>query len=107
MEKWLNGWTRKGDVIWMGQPYCAGCGKSLGLTCVVLMGDEVFPEKEPDFPFPQDDCPLCDNRYKEHKNLSSDELAEYYDIGSLRRALAIKKSAQHSVEQTGEQSSEN
>jgi hypothetical protein len=92
MEKWLNGWVREGLTVWMGQPYCAGCGASLGVASVAITGDEVYPEKSPDFPFTEGDCPLCDLRYKEQRFLSPDELAKYYDVGSLRKALAIKKS---------------
>lgn len=39
---------------------CAGCGESRGLICAAFTGDEVWPEKEPDWPFNQEDCPLCE-----------------------------------------------
>jgi len=89
MEKWLNGWHRQGDTVWMGQPHCAGCGRLLAVVCVIIPEDYVFPDKPPDFPFPQEDCPLCQ---KEYRTLTVDDLVSL-DISMLRKALAIKKSA--------------
>lgn len=92
METWLNGWERDGDVVWMGHAVCAGCGCFLGTAALVVTGDEILPEKQPNFPFTVGDCPVCKNRHKEQIYLSPEELAENYSLGQLRQALAIKKS---------------
>ncbi len=56
-EAWLKGWPRRGDVVWAAQPHCAACGLLLGITCIALSGNE--PTEAPDWPFNQEDCPLC------------------------------------------------
>ncbi len=60
-ESWLNGWWRNGGGVLMGTAvHCAGCGKSRGLACVALSFDDPpYPEKEPDWPFNEADCPVC------------------------------------------------
>jgi hypothetical protein len=58
-EHWLNGWHRRGDSVLIGTgTHCAGCGKFLGVTCVIFDGSPL-PEKPPDFPFEEATCPLC------------------------------------------------
>ena len=39
--------------------HCVGCGRLFGVTCVVVSEDYVYPEKKPDWPFDEDDCPVC------------------------------------------------
>jgi hypothetical protein len=54
---WHRGWPRYGDQVMYFHPSCAGCGRNLGLGCIVI-GDEEYPP-EPEWPFPVDGCPLC------------------------------------------------
>lgn len=59
-EKWLNGWCRHGDsaFILLGPNICCiGCGRYGGTTCVVISVN--LPDKEPDWPFNERDCPVC------------------------------------------------
>lgn len=58
--RWLNGWPRLGrDAVLLGTGvYCVGCGKFGGVTCVAVDFDWTPPETEPDWPFPEDDCPV-------------------------------------------------
>jgi len=80
-ESWLNGWHRQGNGVLMGTAvHCAGCGKSQGLACVAICADDVFPEKEPDWPFTEGDCPVC----------QAAENAPPFDRLTAR-ALAMKK----------------
>ena len=59
--KWLNGWPRIGSSVLIGTAtHCAGCGKFQGITCVSFTEGYVPPEKEPDWPFPEDSCPVCE-----------------------------------------------
>lgn len=61
-EHWLNGWHRRGDLVLIGTAtHCAGCGQFLGLACVAFDG-EPLPERNPDFPFEEATCPLCEIR---------------------------------------------
>lgn len=58
---WLNGWERSSlTQVWMGAgPNCIGCGRSLGVACVVFDENYSPPEKDPDWPFPMTSCPIC------------------------------------------------
>jgi hypothetical protein len=57
---WLHGWPMTGDGVLIGaMVHCAGCGRPRGLTCVALGGDWDVPTVDPDWPFDQDDCPIC------------------------------------------------
>jgi hypothetical protein len=90
MEEWLNGWARNDDMVLMEtSTYCAGCGRLLGIFCADIERCS-FPEKSPDFPFSQDDCPLC-KRWHRHVNITVGDLIKL-DISMLRKAIAIKKS---------------
>lgn len=57
---WLNGWPRVGtDAVLIGSGvYCAGCGRPQGITTVAVDADWVRPERDPDWPFPEDSCPV-------------------------------------------------
>lgn len=58
-ETWLNGWTRQGRTVLIGTvTHCAGCGKREGIICVVFPEDYIPPEKNPDWQFNEDDCPV-------------------------------------------------
>lgn len=62
---WLHGWGRLypehgGVSVLMGTgTYCVGCGRDQGVICVVIEDDWEPPGPEPDWPFPQDACPVC------------------------------------------------
>lgn len=59
-EKWLNGWPRMGrHVLIFESLHCAGCGKFDGVTCATGRDDWTPPERNPDWPFGESDCPLC------------------------------------------------
>ena len=66
MEKWLNGWMRQGDTVLIGSGlHCVGCGFFLG-TCCVILSDCAMPSREdPDYPFEQASCPVCQLRNRE------------------------------------------
>jgi hypothetical protein len=38
--------------------HCAGCGQFQGITSVVIDADWVSPEKDPDWPFDEENCPV-------------------------------------------------
>lgn len=46
--------------------------------------------KMPDFPFPENDCPLC-KRWHQYLDITVEDIAKL-DISILRKAIAIKKS---------------
>lgn len=80
-ESWLNGWFRNGATVLMGTGvHCAGCGRTLGITCVVISENYVFPEKKPDWSFEEVDCPVC-------KNVKIDML-EIIPTSALREEIA-------------------
>lgn len=90
-EKWLNGWQRQGDNVQMGTGInCAGCGRVLGVVCVVIDENWNPPEKGPDWPFPESDCPICS---KEYRDITVEDVVKL-PLSILRQAIAIKKSAQ-------------
>lgn len=91
-QHWLNGWYRgEGSVgILIGSGvHCVCCGKFRGVTCVAINRDWKHPKKLPDWPFPEDDCPICFG-----KNmpviLTIEELSNY-SLSELRQALVILK----------------
>lgn len=89
MADWLNGWPRNGNGVIVGaMVHCAGCGADRGLICLAITGDEVWPTKDPDWPFPQEDCPVCSNRRE--RDIPFDELVNLPQ-GVLRRALIASK----------------
>lgn len=60
--EWLHGWPRTGhgDTVLIGTGvYCLGCGRDLGVTCVAFPEGWEPPGPHPDWPFSQDDCPIC------------------------------------------------
>lgn len=60
-ESWLNGWHRRGNRVLIGSSVCCVCcGGDKGITCVIISEGYVFPEKQPDWPFSEDNCPLCE-----------------------------------------------
>lgn len=87
-EKWHEGWRREGDVIYIGHPYCAGCGTSLGCACIAIDSNWT-PPPEPRWPFPADDCPLCSLR--DSKTVES---------LTLQQRLAIFKQARRHKDST-------
>lgn len=60
--KWLNGWPRIDNrFVLMGTGiYCAGCGKDHGVITVAFPDGYKSPEKDPDWPFPAESCPVCE-----------------------------------------------
>ena len=88
-QNWLNGWLKEkdNDIIKIDRfNCCIGCGRMFGTTCVVLDPTWQHPEKDPDWPFLQDDCPICS---KEYCDLTVDDIAKYLSI--LRKAIEILK----------------
>lgn len=64
-RSWLNGWPAlDGDLsVLMGTGvHCIGCGWLLGVTTVVFDEGWEPPGPEPEWPFAQDDCPICPER---------------------------------------------
>ena len=73
-ETWLNGWYRNGSTVLIGPGvHCAGCGRSFGVTCVAFSEGYVAPEKDPDWPFDEETCPLCATQAVDTKSPSLDE----------------------------------
>jgi len=98
-ETWLNGHYRNGDTVLVGATLCcAGCGRHRGLVALAIREDDVLPEKDPDWPFNEEDCPVCLN-LSESARLSSaitKEIASPEDVAKLdwliiRKAIEIKK----------------
>lgn len=59
---WLNGWPLLPNYrsVLMGTGvHCSGCGKFFGIACVGFSENYVEPEREPDWPFDEDKCPIC------------------------------------------------
>jgi hypothetical protein len=59
--KWLNGWpllNGQRHVLIGGGVHCAGCGRCFGVTCVSFDEGYVRPEKDPDWPFDEENCPV-------------------------------------------------
>lgn len=58
---WLNGWGRAGPTaVLIGTTvHCVGCGKFQGVATVGFEEGYKPPEKEPAWPFQEDDCPVC------------------------------------------------
>lgn len=91
-EHWLNGWKRNGNGILMGaSAHCVGCGKCLGLACVAIEEDWKAPEKLPDWPFVENDCPVCFGKILEPEPITI-EIISMLPLSMLREAIAIRKS---------------
>ena len=96
-KKWLDGAKVNGHQMYLGMHlYCAGCGASRGEVCYVE--PEVMPRiPKPDFPFDQNDCPVCFvfEMYLGGKPYDPDELTieQLSALGQsrLRKALIIAK----------------
>lgn len=72
-EKWLNGWSRKGETVLIGCGiHCAGCGRSFGITTVMFEDDYVRPEKDPDWPFEESTCPVCQQEENHHARMETE-----------------------------------
>jgi hypothetical protein len=59
---WLNGWPRMSDgrtVLIGAAVHCVCCGRIHGITCVAFPPDWEPPGSSPQWPFDEDDCPLC------------------------------------------------
>ena len=59
-EKWLNGWVRgkSPNILVHCNVRCVCCGRDQGTTCVI-MTEEDIKRPEPDWPFNEENCPLC------------------------------------------------
>ena len=92
-ESWLNGWKRTGDTVIMGSGiYCAGGGKIQGILSVVIRDDWVPPKNDPDWPFPEADCPVCSAQKKYRRNIAiTVEDAANLPIATLRQAISMIK----------------
>lgn len=78
---WLHGWERSEDglsVYTFGSTHCVGCGRwDGGLAAIALSDDDPPLPADPDWPFPEDACPVC-------------RLRPYYlDAGDEPRAASI------------------
>lgn len=62
-QPWMNGWPRLGLMAMLigSGVHCVACGRLEGVTCVATPSDWTPPEKDPDWPFGQDNCPVCQN----------------------------------------------
>lgn len=65
-ESWLNGHVRVGGSV---GGCCAGCGRLLGVSAkwVTSLDIENPPAGDPDWPFEEDDCPVCAGREAIHQ----------------------------------------
>lgn len=87
---WLNEWHKeKGkDYILIGTVIrCIGCGRYLGITCVVPSEPWKHQNKEPVWPFAQNDCPVCT---KELRGLRPEDVAKC-PLSVIRRAVELVK----------------
>lgn len=94
-EHWLNGWYREGSFVLIGNVIrCAGCGRAGGITTVVIEDIENYqpPEKYPDWPFPENDCPVCwmVDEPEETEETVIDRLANL-PLSILRKAIQRRK----------------
>lgn len=84
-EKWLNGWRRFGNSVQMGSAvHCAGCGKTRGVACVVIPEGYLPPEKEPEWPFDEESCPVCIETIPREKTLQ-ERLADFKAERAVQR----------------------
>jgi hypothetical protein len=89
-EDWLKGWNRVGScnvLIGVGV-HCVCCGKSHGVTTVSFEEGFEFPKERPDWPFEEENCPLCN--YKSEPYTS--EQVSKLSLKVIREAIKIKKS---------------
>lgn len=90
-EKWLNGWGRMGSSVLLGSSvHCAGCGKFGGTTCVAIEADWKPPDKDPDWPFNEKKCPVCNAYKNEIVNITVEHLSQLSE-SVLRKALIKAK----------------
>jgi hypothetical protein len=60
-EAWLNGWPRNGTCVFVhGNLHCAGCGNHIGSPGYPYPKGFVVPDRDPDWPFNPDSCPICE-----------------------------------------------
>ena len=85
-EKWLNGWHRDGGIVWMGHQFCAGCGRLLAVASFII--DTKLPDKEPDYPFNEGECPVCNPDNRGH--LTPEDISKC-SFETIRKAIEIKK----------------
>lgn len=87
-EKWLNGFKRTDTWVYIGPAvHCAGCGKFFGVVCVSITG--YSPDINPDWPFDQATCPVCETHRKINE-FTATELS-VLPASTLRRALIENK----------------
>ena len=62
-QPWLNGWPRIGrrEVLIGTGCHCVCCGRIHGITSVAFPPDWEPPGPEPEWPFGEQDCPLCNS----------------------------------------------
>lgn len=63
-EAWLNGWGRIGRIVIVETVRCAGCGKDQGTATILVPEDWKMPDKLPDWPFNEEDCPICELEHR-------------------------------------------
>jgi hypothetical protein len=61
---WMNGWSRLSlTAMLIGSGvHCVACGRLQGVTCVAITPNWTPPDKDPDWPFGQDNCPVCQDK---------------------------------------------
>ena len=98
--KYLNGWHKDDDynVLVGNGLHCLGCGTCRGIICVTHHPEDVFPEKMPDYPFPEQDCPVCrlwesEGSEPKQKDISQ-RLAEHKAKKQVDNDLIIAKQKQ-------------
>ena len=58
-KEWLHGWPRHGSDVYMGMTsLCAGCGLFQGTFSIAISDDDVWPDQDPEWPFPKPTCPV-------------------------------------------------
>lgn len=92
---WLNGWHRiSGRSVLMGTGvYCVGCGKGQGTMCVTFPEGYRPPENEPDWPFPQETCPVCGAGIREEFDSWPPRTVELYQRLKACEAIIARMNA--------------
>lgn len=89
-EMWLNGWPRMDGNILMGTALCcAGCGKLNGIVCVMINEGYSFPEKDPDWPFDEENCPV--HNTPETRDYDTARKTRYQNYAEYERRISMIK----------------
>lgn len=88
--RWLNGWKRELGthfILIKSELCCVGCGRNWGSAAYAHTPGYVESREAPDWPFPEDDCPVCENS-QERETIEDISLLP---LSLLRQAIARAK----------------